>query len=296
MAYLERYLQGDHAQVWDELLALGPEVFQDTLYPEALAVVQETMRRVRQNIEGLIPRLIQIGYVFGYDHLVCEELRKWPATIDWADYIAVLRWTREQPPVFLPAQLDEEYHAKLSALGLGEGGVQLAGDKPAPDMKAHIQEINRLAGPLPLAIRVWYEQVGAVNLYGYHPAWVHYVPPELEDQHGRYLMDYCDPLQICALDEVHTKRLLATWHQRGRTQLEFAPDPHFKNYTAGSSTPYAISLAQGGVDGMLAGYPPVTFVQYLRTCFRWAGFPGMAKWPSVPNEDLAFLTENLIPF
>ncbi len=41
----------------------------------------------------------------------------------------------------------------------------------------------------------------------------------------------------------------------------------------------------------------VTFVQYLRTSLlKWAGFPGMADWPTVPQDDLILLTEGLIPF
>src|SRR5690348_10308173 len=65
--YLERYLAGAHEQVWDELTALGAVVRQESLYRDALAVARETMRRVRHNIETLIPRLSAVGYTFGYE-------------------------------------------------------------------------------------------------------------------------------------------------------------------------------------------------------------------------------------
>jgi hypothetical protein len=52
--------------VWAELLALGTAVREKPLYADALAVARETMRRARHNIEVLIPRLVAVGYQFGY--------------------------------------------------------------------------------------------------------------------------------------------------------------------------------------------------------------------------------------
>ncbi len=63
MNYLERYTNGEHEQVWDDLLALGAAMREKEVYPDALAVARETMRRVRQNIELLINRLVQIGFI-----------------------------------------------------------------------------------------------------------------------------------------------------------------------------------------------------------------------------------------
>lgn len=64
-SFLSRYLDGEHEQVWAELLALGEQVREEPLYSDALAVACETMRRVRYNIELLIPRLTELGYQFG---------------------------------------------------------------------------------------------------------------------------------------------------------------------------------------------------------------------------------------
>jgi hypothetical protein len=80
-------------------------------------------------------------------------------------------------------------------------------------------------------------------------------------------------------------------------QFEFATDPHFKNYTGGSSTPFAFSVPTPAMDDTLDAYEPaLTFVEYLRLCIRWAGFPGMAQWKDAPEGDLEFVTENLLPF
>lgn len=63
-SFLSRYLDGEHEQVWAELLALGEQVREEPLYSDALAVARKTMNRVRYNIELLIPRLTELGYQF----------------------------------------------------------------------------------------------------------------------------------------------------------------------------------------------------------------------------------------
>lgn len=296
MPYLERYLAGEREGVWDELCALGPAVFGEPLYTDAVAVARELMRRVRHNIEHLIPRLIEIGYVFGYDHLIRDTLLMAPTQRDWVGYAALLQWVREQPPIFLPARFDEEQRAQLDAFGIGErADDEGESGSAAPDMGANVQELDRRVGPLPLSLRLWYEQVGAVNFFGFHPRWVEYVdlPADLRHLWPRYLMGQCDPLQVCALDNPRMEKF-----QRGggHPGLEFAEDRHFKNYTGGTSSPYLVYFEPPGVDGQLPGSPTTTFVRYLRTAFEWAGFPGMAEWRIVPTEDLAFLTEGLLPF
>ncbi len=40
----------------------------------------------------------------------------------------------------------------------------------------------------------------------------------------------------------------------------------------------------------------VTFVQYLRTVMRWGGFPGWETLARRPEQDLTFLTRDLLPF
>ena len=161
-----------------------------------------------------------------------------------------------------------------------------------PDMRANILNIERQIGPLPLALRVWYEQVGGINLYGFHPGWLKYI------QYPTHLMNYCDPLQVYVLDDMLLSRLLEKHRERPMKHFEFAPDRNFKDNRSGTSTPYDIQWHDAGIDGTLPlnSSPKVTFVEYLRICFRWGGFPGMANWPEVPVEDLATLTRGLLPF
>ena len=134
MSYLERYLAGDHEQVWAELVALGAAVRDEPLYPDALAVARETMRRVRWNIETLVPRLRDVGYEFGYGWLAEEPYRRFT-------FEAIAEIERECPH-FRP---------------------------PLPDVRERIIELEALVGVLPLALRAWYEVVGTVNFVGKAP-------------------------------------------------------------------------------------------------------------------------------
>lgn len=295
MSYLARYLAGDHERVWDELFSLGPSVFEQPLYDDAVAVVRETMRRVRANVEQLIVRLIRIGFTFGYDHRIQQTLSEQTHAGLWQDFLEARQWAHRQPPVFLPAQLQRELRLEIRGLGLEDVEEDILGDiAVVPDMSANMLTLDQQLGPLPLSLRIWYEEVGAVNLYGFHSGWTKYV------QFPTHIMNYCDPLQVYTLDDTLVHRLLTKHQHSSMKHFEFAPDRNFKDNRSGSSTPYDIRWDVPRVDGLLPRDREedenVTFVRYLRKCLQWAGFPGMADWPRIPVDDLAILTEGLLPF
>ncbi|MEV4753639.1 hypothetical protein AB0J86_00765 [Micromonospora sp. NPDC049559] len=64
MKFLERYLRGEHEQVWADLRGLGPDVRDETYLADGRSVAEETMRRVRNNVEVLRTRLDNAGYRF----------------------------------------------------------------------------------------------------------------------------------------------------------------------------------------------------------------------------------------
>ena len=65
--WLERYCAGEHADVWAELVALGPAVREEPARSAAETVAAETMQRVRANVETLTDRLREAGYEFAVD-------------------------------------------------------------------------------------------------------------------------------------------------------------------------------------------------------------------------------------
>ena len=66
MTYFERYKNGQLAEVWDELAALGEAVRDPAIAADAMSVAHLTMERVATNIERLIARLASHGYEFGF--------------------------------------------------------------------------------------------------------------------------------------------------------------------------------------------------------------------------------------
>jgi hypothetical protein len=121
--YLDRYLHGEHEQVWADLVTLGPTVREEPLYSDAWAVACETMRRARYNIELLIPRLESLGYQFGHSWLPADE-------------------PHAHPPVFTPPASDvheiiTEFEQRIGVLPLSlrafyefVGSVNFVGTPP----------------------------------------------------------------------------------------------------------------------------------------------------------------------
>lgn len=163
---------------------------------------------------------------------------------------------------------------------------------PDPQVKGQIAELEQHVGPLPLAVRAWYEIVGSVNLMGEHPSWA--------------ATAFTDPLVVDPLE-------LALEHYRewredvreygqeeaGPYQLPIAPDSYHKALQA-QEIPrtvqvYQIVLPSASADALIGEEPHhTTFVDYLRTCFRWGGLPGLERITARPTE-LAYLTRDLLP-
>lgn len=171
---------------------------------------RETMSRVRQNIETLIARLVELGFVFGYDHKVLSSLSLLSRRPDAFEYDKTLSWVRKQPPVFRHAHL-ERFRAALNEqtpfLPDWEEQVhRLAREMPSwsvPLLEAAEQEI----GPFPLSIHACYSEMGVVNFYGYFAPWAellrstHLVFRKNDfylHKQDLVLMPFCDPLQARA--------------------------------------------------------------------------------------------------
>ena len=114
-SFTARYQRGEREQVWTELRRLQATVRNERYFEDALAVALETMQRARRNVETLIERLNEGGYEF-------EEALSLPLS----------------PP---------EKH---------------------PGLLKHIEHDFWTLG---LSARAWIEVVGEVNLSGTHPDW-----------------------------------------------------------------------------------------------------------------------------
>ncbi|MFO0554262.1 MAG: hypothetical protein U0271_38130 [Polyangiaceae bacterium] len=66
-SWVERYRAGEHAQVYAELVALGPRVRSPELLGAAGEAMNELMRRVAANLERIAAALRELGYAFAAD-------------------------------------------------------------------------------------------------------------------------------------------------------------------------------------------------------------------------------------
>jgi hypothetical protein len=137
LPYCERYLAGDHRQVWLELNALGAGVRTDQYAADGLAVAYATMSRIARNIGTIIERLREIGYEFEADFGIRENVIPF----------GVARWNlwmntavRDPAPLMLPER------------------------RPADMLR-----LEQDAGQLPISLRAWFQIVGSVTLLGKHP-------------------------------------------------------------------------------------------------------------------------------
>jgi hypothetical protein len=325
-SYLARYMRGEYERVWEDLQALGDAVRQEPLYADASAVAHETMRRARANLEVLIPRLVRVGYLFGYAYLQPPALR----SFGWQEhnwYRDSLRWARLQPPLLgnNAPDLEEEAadaRARLERLRELEAPPVILNhwQRRVADLEAGPKETSAALdafegeiGILPLSLRAWYELVGGVNFVGLHVGWLRLLSAadtmdeeERERQEfereevGRPFHRLADLSPLC----IPPLAASPSWEDRGAPgiyHLELLPDRYSVYGEHGQPSPCSIALpclradASLLVEGHSASLSQTTFVAYLRNAFRWGGFPGWEQATERPERDLRDLTEGLLP-
>jgi hypothetical protein len=164
------------------------------------------------------------------------------------------------------------------------------------EVMSRIEEIT--GAPLPVSLRAFWESVGGINF-----VW-DYESGEAPDLGVELPMDEMDPLCVDTPEEV--THVFAEWeHQRAGINPELvdpytvvlAPDYLHKANTSGGG-PYGIELPFLGADPVFANEShELPFVDYLRLCFRWAGFPRLECYAERPDarEFLAVMGKGLEP-
>ncbi len=332
MTYLERYLQGDCEGVWHDLIALGEKVREPDIYPDALAVAQETMRRAKYNVELLYQRLRAIGYHFQLDDF--EQLS--------SDAPRLLRQQIEANPLYKSimqmgyGNMDDMEADFLKKQQANQRRRQRLGPKPVtpptPAITDNLDDFEKRVGLLPLSVRAWCESVGMVNFTGSHPGLT-----ETTTNDGEMLKLMSDPLAMLRRlqqqmvlnasasstrvmlgdplviwfdgidadlvldwmdDDEENEDLYVTNDDDGARVLSVAlnasvPAAQKGGYTDHSR--YAVRVPNGAADAILEN-TGTTFVGYLRRSFAWGGFPGLESYPEKRDDALiAHLKEGLLP-
>jgi len=211
-----------------------------------------------------------------------EHIRREPL---FSDALAVARETMSRARENIAV-----LRARLERIGYRFAYPDEAVRPPRPDVQRCIEELERRVGPMPLALRAWYEIVGSVNFIGYHPKW--------------NTSAYSDPLVVDPIDMALEE--YSIWREEcrkygseamGPYQAPLAPDYYHKTDIASAPhravVVYRIVLPNPAADAPVRDEPhQTTFVNYLRTCFRWGGFPGFEDAEERPAE-IAHLVRGL---
>ena len=151
---------------------------------------------------------------------------------------------------------------------------------PARTVQGEIARVEKGGAVLPLALRAFYEIVGEVNLSGEHPT--------LAPTQGAVAPD---PLLVYAFSE----ELVELHEDDDATVIVIAPDDLHKANVSGSD-PYEMALPDARADGeLLNERHRLFFVDYLRLCFQFGGFPGYEGSEYLPAE-IATLRAGLLEF
>jgi hypothetical protein len=302
--YLERYQGGEHEAVWQELTSLGGRVRIEPLLGEARAVAQETMRRARHNIERLVERLHQIGFQFQDPEAVfLPTTPQQLADLDALEHeigpapLSLRAWAEQVGTVnFMGAYLRLSYYAgdvnPLGQLRIGGAAGQpgetidlddLLRQTPSDGVPSQLVDaLKSLQGLSKLIPNLGFEADGP-------PPSKHRIP---EDEQA-----VSDPL-VVDLHQVSLDAYLE-WREYGDSptyQAIIAPDIfHKANFSGGGG--YEITLPDAGMDAPLlyTEWGDLTFVDYLRLSFEWAGFPGLQDFEHRDEALLAALREGLLP-
>ncbi|TND07828.1 MAG: hypothetical protein FD123_2818 [Bacteroidetes bacterium] len=161
--------------------------------------------------------------------------------------------------------------------------------KPLPETGSLLDELDNAVKPfgfVPLSLKHFYKIVGGVNF-----AWDY-------ENNENFMWKMADPIQIASLDAVVETVTEKSWREdiqqyvddetSGTAFLDLAADDLHKDNVSGGQV-YAIQItSQPSIDSNFLNEPNnTTFINYLRICFEYCGFPGIAR-PEMKNDYQAF--------
>lgn len=158
---------------------------------------------------------------------------------------------------------------------------------PEPTIHNKILEYESTEGigSIPLSLKVFWEVVGDVDLTGHHPR----------------IPKFSDPLIVYPVETIEAS--YPEWRyatdegdeEAGNFLIPLAPDCYHKDNVSGGA-PYGIYVPNYAIDGVLVNERhQTTFVNYLRICFRYGGFPGLQVSKDPISSEVVALADGLLP-
>jgi hypothetical protein len=160
---------------------------------------------------------------------------------------------------------------------------------PTAETLEQVAALEQLTGPLPLSLKCFFEEVGCVNFIGLFPT--------NERQYGCVMDPLCINSVEIALQMVTGLKQTNLGDLWAEEPLLMLTGDSFHKYGYSGSGSYTMRLPSISIDTFLLDEPHnTTFVNYLRICMRWGGFPGFEKECRLSKDELEYLTKDLLPF
>jgi len=217
----------------------------------------------------------------------------------WHDLLALSEQVRQEPVLSDASAVAHETMSRvrenlttldnrLQSMGYRYRNPSPAFLPPPPDVATRIAELEARAGVLPLSLRAFYETVGSVDLTGEHPDW-----RGCDDPDALVVLPIASALH--ELDDwEHDKK--AYERAFGSFRVPIAPDHKHKENVSGGMW-YGIGLPDPNADAiLLEEYHNTTFVEYLRLCLQWGGFPRLEHADPTHTWPIEQLTLGLVDF
>lgn len=149
---------------------------------------------------------------------------------------------------------------------------------PSSENEAIFEAVEKITEcPVPPSLLAFWRVVGGVNF-----VWDYDCESPLPMFAENLSLDGMDPL--CVAPPAELPYIFEVWEEQKNEpdpdliepfQIDLAPDDLHKANISGGA-PYSVSLPFWGADPVLDGERHrLPFTDYLRMCFRWAGFPGL---------------------
>jgi hypothetical protein len=283
----ERYESGQRRKVWDELVAMGPDVFAEPVRADAEAVATLTMQRAAANVATLVVRLTLMGYRFGGRNS---------------------RNTRRRTIEELGLRDSLEAAGRdVSWVDAGDIEEHVMGwEAPTAAVEPELRKVDEALGPLPLSLQALVRSVDAVNLAGSFPEWTptsyaYAFDDDTPDEDLGEITTFTDALNFNGISMINENFQPHAVAAGGRSvpPRSYAL-PVAANHLLGSNRPgdfHSILLPDPVADPVLDGVygrPGIRLVEYLRVAFAWGGFPGLEFADGVPPQ-IAKLRRDLLP-
>jgi hypothetical protein len=170
---------------------------------------------------------------------------------------------------------------------------------PDQDSLMALKTLDANYGPVPVSIRAWYEIVGSVCFMGTHPN-LSYMDSANSRAHNPFYSDpiVIDPIRDPPISFYADMEFDLTGNEITTPPycIWLGPDAIQKANLSGGG-PTIIMIPNPAMDAPLISeqWDGILFMNYLRQCFRWGGFPGLKDYPDYPKDELNFLTKDLLP-